>query len=101
RYVQVLGGPTRAAAAWSVLIRALVLDEQRSVPAGPGLELVATVNAGNASARATGTTDATGQLEPRFELGAAALGHDPWLRVESLAPPRVLAEGRASLDPAR
>jgi hypothetical protein len=98
RYVQVLGGPTREGSTLSLLLCAFEQrGDDRPVPLA-GLPLEAAARAGGANAKAGGTTDATGQLELRLELGAVPAG-DPWLRVEeTLAGAARLAEGPLALD---
>jgi hypothetical protein len=96
RYVQVLGGPTRSGAALSVSIRALTLDGQRTLPAA-GLAVRAIARSGASDASVVGTTDESGLLEARFELGAAPES-DPWLQIESDDSRALLAEGRVALD---
>ncbi len=95
RYVQVLGGPTRAGATLSVLVRASTLDGERRVPL-PGLALRGLARTATQSASVSGTTDAQGELEVRFELEGVPTT-DPWLRVESVGTAAVLADGALSL----
>jgi len=97
RYAQVLGGPTGAVS--SVLVRSLELERDGRVIPSPGLALRLIVESGGARTTLAGTTDATGHLELR--LDAERPPAEPWLRVESGEPPRVLVEGRPSLPAER
>jgi hypothetical protein len=98
RYVQVLGGPTREGATLAILLRALEqLDDERRVPIA-GLAVRVAGRAGNASANATGSTDAGGLLELRLHFGAPP-AQNPHLRVDEISPGRPpLAEGELALD---
>jgi hypothetical protein len=81
RYVQVLGGPTREGSTLALLLRAFEQQgDARPVPI-PDLPLRAVARAGSAIAIAGGTTDATGQLEVRLDLGSTPV-EAPRLRVE-------------------
>lgn len=99
RYVQVLGGPTREGARLSVLLRALELDGERSVPIpGLALRIVAQAAAtGSPSVNVSGTTDGTGHVEANLDFGAVP-SRDPWLRVQAADSGATLAEGSAALD---
>jgi hypothetical protein len=96
RYVQVLGGPSRAGSTLSVLLRALTIEGDRPIPS-PGLMLRAVARVGAQTASVSASTDAMGELEARFELDGVPTT-DPWLRVESVAKAAVLAEGSLALD---
>lgn len=95
RYVQVLGGPTRSGPELSVLLRALRSDAGRPVPLA-ALALEARLRTGNTSRSVSGTTDASGLLEARFER-VETPDRDPWLEVEEVGSARQLAAGPLAL----
>jgi hypothetical protein len=100
RYVQILGGPTREGARLSVLLRALELDGERSVPI-PGLALRMVARADglvdSPNVNVNGTTDAMGHVEALLDFGRTP-STDPWLRVEAADSGAKLAEGVVALD---
>jgi hypothetical protein len=95
--IQVLGGPSRAGASLSVLLRAVQSDGTRATPV-PALDVRVRVRNAGEERFWTGVTDATGHAEMWLDLKAPS--SDPSLRVTAASTGDVLGEGMLVLDAA-